>query len=176
MKIKLTEQKLVTLVLNVIKEAGGKIYATNKNISKIAKSNNTDIGSGIMRSNGRFTTWQKTMERMDELNPQIRNSMIQTYAKSPFHFWDTNESDIVLSIELRVLDIINITRDEVTLLCQRIYHGETKNIRVRINFKKNSICYRTNFGIKQLEPDKRYISYWNIFFNQLKSASSSMDE
>ena len=35
MKIKLTEQKLVTLVLNVIKEAGGKIYATNKNISKI---------------------------------------------------------------------------------------------------------------------------------------------
>jgi len=175
MKIILTEQDLREIVINVINEAGGRIYAANKRIDNLADSNNTSIGSGIMRSNGRFTTWQKILERMAELNPQIRNSMVQTYAKKPFHFCDRNESDIIIPIELRIFDIINITPNDATLLCQRIQQGDTKTIRVKTNFRNGLIYYQTNRGIKYLTVDKRYQAEWNAFYEQLTIAASSLE-
>jgi hypothetical protein len=97
----LTEQDIKNIIFQVINEIGGKFYGANKVISDIAYLNNRIVGSGIVRSGGRFTSWQNIIDKMAELNPQIRNSMVQTYAKNPFHFYDENESGINISHRIK---------------------------------------------------------------------------
>lgn len=48
--------------------------------------------------------------------------MVQTYGKNPFHFCDKNESDIIIPIELRIFDILNITIRQ--LYCANEYNKE----------------------------------------------------